>query len=354
MAFKRSAVQSRLSPPRPTERLVFFFCLESLSGKQTTAVRSRLSPPIPTERLEFFFILRVFQANKTGNAPEFLIPGHFFASSATLGLAEVSLPVAVIGFEHAVIVGVAAVGVGAFEDRGFQTSLHQIVHHLADQGLGDGDAGEAGGGADGGVQALDGEGGVARLAPVVDGHVGDLIHFLAGAVARGAAFRVLHARHGDDLRALCLCRQAHLHGDRVPAGVGDDQDRIPGFQAVQLHDGLGIALHALQVGAFVGHLVDHQLRRQDGMDQGQATGPEVKLLGDHMGMAGAEDIEFAALCTALSHQICRGLNIGHLMLQHLLKLLLCMVKKTCCRFHCSYLLMVFLCKKDGFPGSRPT
>ena len=81
MAFKRSAVRSRLSPPRPTERLVFFFTLrvfqankqqrfdpaylhqlqpkgwsfflypESLSGKQTTAVRSRLSPPQNTEFL---------------------------------------------------------------------------------------------------------------------------------------------------------------------------------------------------------------------------------------------------------------------------------------------------------------
>ena len=86
MAFKRSAVRSRLSPPRPTVRLVFFLCLrllrvfqankqqrfdpaylhqinlnskefrfflmpESLSGKQTTSVLSRLSLPRPTVRL---------------------------------------------------------------------------------------------------------------------------------------------------------------------------------------------------------------------------------------------------------------------------------------------------------------
>ena len=67
MAFKRSAVRSRLSPPTPTERLEFFLYLESLSGKQTTATRSRLSPPTPTERLEFILylrLLRVFQAYK--------------------------------------------------------------------------------------------------------------------------------------------------------------------------------------------------------------------------------------------------------------------------------------------------
>ena len=42
---------------------------------------------------------------------------RFFAFSVALGLAEVSLPVAVIGFEHPVIVGVAAVGVGDDQDR---------------------------------------------------------------------------------------------------------------------------------------------------------------------------------------------------------------------------------------------
>ena len=76
--------------------------------------------------------------------------------------------------------GIAAVYVGAFEHRRFDTRLHQIVHHLTDQGLGDGDARDAGGGADGGIQPLDGEGGVAGLAVVVDGHVCDLVHLLPG------------------------------------------------------------------------------------------------------------------------------------------------------------------------------
>ena len=76
--------------------------------------------------------------------------------------------------------GVAAVGVGALEDGGLETGLDQIIHHLADQRLGDGDARDAGGGADGGVQSLDGEGGVTVFAPVVDGHVGNLKHSLAG------------------------------------------------------------------------------------------------------------------------------------------------------------------------------
>ena len=35
---------------------------ESLSDKQTTAVRSRLSPPRPTERLVFCFFLRTFES----------------------------------------------------------------------------------------------------------------------------------------------------------------------------------------------------------------------------------------------------------------------------------------------------
>ena len=76
--------------------------------------------------------------------------------------------------------GIAAVDIGAFEDRGFDAGFYQVVHHLADESLGDGDACQAGSGADGGVQSLDGEGGVAGLAPVVDGHIGDLVHFLAG------------------------------------------------------------------------------------------------------------------------------------------------------------------------------
>ena len=59
MAFKRSAVRSRLSPPENTGfhhelrcfsyflffHLTFFYHFESLSCIQTTAVRSRLSPP---------------------------------------------------------------------------------------------------------------------------------------------------------------------------------------------------------------------------------------------------------------------------------------------------------------------
>ena len=64
MAFKRSAVRSRLSPPNSNRKVGVFLFSESLSDKQTTAVRSRLSPPRPTERLVFFFTLRVFQANK--------------------------------------------------------------------------------------------------------------------------------------------------------------------------------------------------------------------------------------------------------------------------------------------------
>ena len=111
MAFKRSAVRSRLSPPENTGfhhevrcfsyflffHLTFFYRLrvfqankqqrfdpaylhqklrnlriselffrfESLSGKQTTAVRSRLSPPRPDFfGNQVFFTPRVFQVNK--------------------------------------------------------------------------------------------------------------------------------------------------------------------------------------------------------------------------------------------------------------------------------------------------
>ena len=39
--------------------------------------------------------------------------------------------------------GIAAVGVGALEDGGLETGLDQIGHHLADQRLGYGDAGDA-------------------------------------------------------------------------------------------------------------------------------------------------------------------------------------------------------------------
>ena len=67
------------------------------------------------------------------------IPGHFLLKAPRCGRQGASLPVAVIGFEHPVVVGIAAVGVGAFEDRGFQTGLDQIVHHLTDQSLGDGE-----------------------------------------------------------------------------------------------------------------------------------------------------------------------------------------------------------------------
>ena len=79
MAFKRSAVRSRLSPPQNTGfhheircfsyflffHLTFFYHFESLSGKQTTAVRSRLSPPQNTAFLNemrcFSNFMRLFQ-----------------------------------------------------------------------------------------------------------------------------------------------------------------------------------------------------------------------------------------------------------------------------------------------------
>ncbi len=68
MAFKRSAVRSRLSPPGKSEvtRFGFFRCaksdffiarrqLEHYSGKQNTAVRSRFSPPRKSEVTRFGF-----------------------------------------------------------------------------------------------------------------------------------------------------------------------------------------------------------------------------------------------------------------------------------------------------------
>lgn len=244
-----------------------------------------------------------------------------------------SLPISVIGIEHPVIVGIATIHIGAFEHRRLQAPLHQVVHHLADQGLGDGDAGKAGGGADGGIQAIYGEGGIAGLAPIVDGYIGDLVHLLSGAVPGGAVLGVLEACHGDDLCSHGLGRQAHLHGHGVAAGIGDDQDGVPFLHPVELDQGLGIALHPLQVSALVGHLVEHQLRGQDGVDQGQAARPEVELLGDHVGVAGAEDIELSAPGAALRHELCGGLNMGHLVLQHLPELPLGMIKKACCCFH---------------------
>ena len=130
---------------------------------------------------------------------------------------------------------VAAVNIGALEHRRFDAGLYQIVHHLADQRLGDGDARDAGGGADGGVQPLNGEGGIAGFTVIVDGHIGDLIHLPAGGVAGGAACGVLHAGHGDDPCALCFGGETHFHRNGITAGVGDDHDGILCLHPVQLH-----------------------------------------------------------------------------------------------------------------------
>ena len=73
------------------------------------------------------------------------------------------------------------------------------------------------------------------------------------------------------------------------------------------------------------------------MDKSQTSGPDVELLGDEVGVTGAEDIEPAAFQTALGHQFRRRLNIGQFMVQNFLHFVLQMIKVSACCFHCHFL-----------------
>ena len=96
-------------------------------------------------------------------------------------------PITVIGCKHPIVVCIAAIYIGAFENRRFHAGLYQLINHFADQRLGNGNANGIGGGTNAGIQPLDRKCRIALLRPGVDGHIRDLIHFLSGAMPGGTA-----------------------------------------------------------------------------------------------------------------------------------------------------------------------
>ncbi|MMZ68580.1 hypothetical protein D1872_312840 [compost metagenome] len=82
-------------------------------------------------------------------------------------------------------------------------------------------------------------------------------------MARSDLRRMRHAGHGNNGRPHFARFDGHFHDDRVPAGIGDDHNRILVSDFFQLEQHLGISFKAFQISALIRLFMEHQARFQN-------------------------------------------------------------------------------------------
>src|SRR5690606_19330432 len=82
-----------------------------------------------------------------------------------------------------------------------------------------------------------------------------------------------------------------LDADRVATGVGGDEAGVPAADAEPGEQRAPEPGGALQPGAGLGGGVQHQAVDQQRVDGGEPAGPVEQLLGEHVGVAGADDVD---------------------------------------------------------------
>ena len=176
------------------------------------------------------------------------------------------------------------------------------------------EVGHVGNGADGGIEALQLDHGVAQGVIVVDADVGEIEQVLAGGMAQliiqRDVFLPVGGGNSDDLRAPLLGLHDGVNGSGVGADVVINNQHVILLEIVIFHDGAAIIDAALQRQVLL-RLVEHgQAGLHAGVDVAQAAGAEEHLADRQSGVtAAAVDVDQTIVLNGIGHQLCGGTDV---------------------------------------------